>query len=328
MVCLLLVPSNCVAPMSRADVRTMVTGPPSLGLDLTNAVMQGEVRNVKSLLAKGAPVNLSGYEKGGYTPLMAAANAGASLPVGQKPLRTRYEEIVRLLLSKGAQVNAIYEPYGATSLMIAANGQSPQIVRMLINRGAKVNAKDAFGSTALMQAARLDSLEIVKVLIAKGAQVDVANKKGYTALMVAASNSPRIIKYLLSKGANINAKSKSGATALIMAAGATRVQDVSGVTNQLIEADYKQKNDIVLLLLSNGANINARTKSGANALLRAVHTGSVNTVRLLLQKGSKSNVRDNVHGTPLALALRLNRQYRTFHRSQIVALLQKSGARA
>jgi ankyrin repeat protein len=83
---------------------------------LANAANVGDIESVKLLLDKGADVNSVDYR--GYTPLMHAAycdRAGA--------------ELIRLLLSKGANMNATGE--GETPLSLAAKRGETEVTCVL-----------------------------------------------------------------------------------------------------------------------------------------------------------------------------------------------------
>ena len=102
---------------------------------------------------------------------------------------------VKLLLGKGANVNAVsappYEPVKNgtialgqfTALALAATGPS-DVVKALLDAGASVNVKDARGMTPLMLATATDhgDLETVRMLIARGAELGATSVDGETAL--------------------------------------------------------------------------------------------------------------------------------------------------
>ena len=85
------------------------------------------------------------------------------------------DELVKLLLAKGADVNAV-DDQGNTALMLAANAGEFQIVASLIDAGANVNAKNKEGLTALGLARESKSAgepsraEILKRLTKAGAK--------------------------------------------------------------------------------------------------------------------------------------------------------------
>lgn len=76
---------------------------------------------------------------------------------------------VKALLDKGVNVNAKTR-YGATALSYACDRANVDLVKLLVERGADVNAKDTFyGEVPLGWALGKGNVEIVKLLLDKGA---------------------------------------------------------------------------------------------------------------------------------------------------------------
>src|SRR6185295_9897242 len=76
---------------------------------------------------------------------------------------------VKALLDKGVNVNAKTR-YGATALSYACDRANVELVKLLVERGADVNAKDTFyGEVPLGWALGKGNVEIVKLLLDKGA---------------------------------------------------------------------------------------------------------------------------------------------------------------
>jgi len=123
-------------------------------------------------------------------PVSQANIMGLILPKGSKINNvdlTKLKDVVKLLIDKGADVNAKTND-GDTALMWAAISGEVDIVKMLLEKGADVNAKNNHGDTALIFAAAQGNVDIVKILLDAGADISAKNEHGETALMLAQRN--------------------------------------------------------------------------------------------------------------------------------------------
>lgn len=128
-------------------------------------------------------------------------------------------DLINLALSLGASINS-EDKYGLTTLMWYCENGNENVARILIEKGADINkAEKQFQETALMIAAKNNNEGIVKILLNNGALINLQSYRGWTALMEAVSvGNIEIVKLLLEFKADLNATdSNGGDTALTLA---------------------------------------------------------------------------------------------------------------
>ena len=99
-------------------------------------------------------VDVDARDTDGFTLLIKAASKGN-------------KKLIKFLIKKGADVDAVAYYEGRTALMLAACYGHKEIVELLIKNGADVNAKDEDGWTALTWAVMFKREEVVKFLLPK-----------------------------------------------------------------------------------------------------------------------------------------------------------------
>uniref|UniRef100_A0A4W3HCX0 Ankyrin repeat and KH domain containing 1 n=1 Tax=Callorhinchus milii TaxID=7868 RepID=A0A4W3HCX0_CALMI len=151
---------------------------------LTLACFQGRAEVVSLLLDRKA--NVEHRAKTGLTPLMEAASGG-------------YAEVGRVLLDKGADVNAPPVPSSRdTALTIAADKGHYKFCELLINRGAHIDVRNKKGNTPLWLAANGGHFDVVQLLVQAGADVDAADNRKITPLMAAfRKGHVKVVQYLV-----------------------------------------------------------------------------------------------------------------------------------
>ncbi|KAM0914468.1 hypothetical protein ACQ4PT_011476 [Festuca glaucescens] len=177
---------------------------------LTFAIGRRNVDLVRYFLDQGADVHK--VNDSGGPPLHLAAGGEGSC------------EIVELLLSKGAYVDALN--LGGTALHIAAHHGRDDIMKVLLDHHADHKiALGGAGYTALFIATAMCSLKCVKLLLEAGADVDGACKE--TPLMIAATaGSSDILKCLALAGADANIPDSLGRAPIEIAARSGRRENV------------------------------------------------------------------------------------------------------
>lgn len=169
---------------------------------LFEAVAKKDAKEAGRLIANGADVNardpkgdtlLTSVMSEGYSDIECLALATPALSGG-----------IAATTAKASAGGSIDDKTNKElSALVKSKCQEPvEITRLLIEKGADINARGQDGRTPLMIAAIKGYAEIVKLLIANGADVTIRSAKGETALSLAkAYNNNEIQKLLKAAGA-------------------------------------------------------------------------------------------------------------------------------
>ena len=241
-------------------------------------------------------------------------------------------EAAKLLLKAGAKVDS-RERFGAqTPLMWAAARRHPEMVELLLSKGADVNARgtirdykrvataesraaprDRGGFTPLMYAARGNCGECVEVLLKHKADVNLADPSFVVPLSIAMMNNNwDIAKRLVEAGADVNQWDMNGSSPLHVA---IANMNGEGSRNPL---DQDKPNaatgrDLIKMLLDRGANPNqqlyygagfgASADRGMTPFLAACDTGDIELVKLLLEHGANPKLATSDGRGPIIMAV-------------------------
>lgn len=172
---------------------------------LHHAAERGSAEVARLLLAFGAEVNAK--DPHGETPLVKAAHPGPWKPA-------RADEVVDLLLSRGAEVNVF-------QACLLGDGE---LVEAMINEDRDLlRARDENGDTPLFHAARNLHVPVASYLLREGADPNAPGREDMTPLHIAAihgeeDNGLEMLSLLLEAGADPNAHDRKGYTATDYAA--------------------------------------------------------------------------------------------------------------
>ena len=134
------------------------------------AALAGDLRRVRELVEGDPELANDASSPDGFPPLGLAAYLG-------RP------EIVKYLLSKGADLNFAAPGVGFTALTGAVDNNHPEVVRILLKAGADPSYVYEDGQASVMTtAAAHGNPEVVKMLLDAGADVNVRTKDGKTPL--------------------------------------------------------------------------------------------------------------------------------------------------
>ena len=204
------------------------------------------------------------------------------------PSLSEYNKAIQLIISKGADVNAVETLFGDSPLHKAAKvsdskyssaaeiEELKKMLEMLIEAGADINKKNREDGTPLDF---IRHKELIEYMIGKGAEFGSYN--GVLFDLVTYENAEEILNTLIKYGVNLNCKNKKGAT-------------------PIMESTTFDSLDTLLLLLSKGANIEETDNEGRNLLHYACCNGAFKTISdIMKNKRIDLNKPDNFGQTPL-----------------------------
>ena len=237
---------------------------------------------VKSILEKGADINIRSNNDKKHTPLHLSYNK----PIG----------VAEYLIKKGADINAV-DADGKTPLHLVFDSltsvEKPSreqiaLVNLFIQNGAKINPslKTKEAKNLLHQT---KSAKLAEFIISQGVDVNSKDENGNTPLHFAVSiNYNELVNLLIRNVVYLKLKNKKGEAPLNIAIGFDSYR-------------YKLYNPkIAKLLINNGADVNIKNSVGNYSILHfAVENNDKDFVNYLLDKGVDINAKDSDDSTPL-----------------------------
>jgi ankyrin repeat protein len=218
----------------------------------------------------------------GYDPENPSTNKDKALLTSAK---YGIEPAVRILLERGADINAVGEYHG-TALWLAVEGGHEKLARLLLNKKADTSVQHSVnGDTVLHAASAKGNDALVKLLLQHDADPTARNTLECTPLHSAARlGHDTVVSYLLDAGSDAVAKDKEGTTPLFLAISHKREKaarlllDRRTHSSKTLQADIlhhavsTQDELFVQLLLDNGIAVNGTSRGRSSALHQAVST--------------------------------------------------------
>lgn len=273
-----------------ASRRIEILAPPeTLPKDLEpwmETVLFGSVADLRQALDRGLDPNAA-TKTGGTTALMLA----------QPDI-----EKTRLLLDRGAKINARSKSKYSALLTASTYPNAAPVMRLLLDRGAEVRMAKGqgapmFNASEMVLASAVGNAEIIPRLRQAGESVDskmiiLGMFPGTAAAQAVSFGDTATLRALLDNGVSANETDQNGDTLLNFAV-------------------YPNHVEVAQLLLERGADVNHVDPRGMTALLYAASTdfGDPSMVQLLLKMGANSNAKNKEGLTALDLARKYGHAY-------------------
>ncbi|KAK2744290.1 hypothetical protein FQN57_004375 [Myotisia sp. PD_48] len=240
------------------------------------AVKNNHIKIVAMMLKAGVDVNCP--DKDNWTALQKATSYHLE----------KSEEMVKLLLSHGADVHAVNDE-GMTALAVAARKELHTISDILLKAGSEINPSDRkkVPWSPYLLAAWVGNVKLMQTYINWGANTNATNHEGWNALHIAArQNHIEVIRFVIGQKTplSIHSTINDKRTALHIA------------------ARYKNL-EIARLLISSGVDLHHKNKHGYTALHSAAEDGDEAMITLLLNSGCDIHAKGHDDWTPLSLAV-------------------------
>ncbi|CAG2198841.1 unnamed protein product [Mytilus edulis] len=199
---------------------------------LYEACMDGDIKLVQSLIAKGANVNMK--TNCGEPPLVAACQQGHCL-------------LIQLLIDKGSDIS--------DALLVAVQNDYDITVNILWYKGGNLSFQTVDGSSLLELAYEHGSIKVITFLLQKG--VDITEIRNYYHLplcLACTKGYDETVRILIKQGENVNHRcTKDGKT-------------------PLWSACKRGFNKIVEILIANGADVYEIEETAGKTLLHVTST--------------------------------------------------------
>jgi len=286
------------------------------------ATLKGHKEVVDYLLSKGADID--------YPVQMSMTFEGTALFLS---LKVGNDELSKFLIEKGCNLG-VKTPHGADPFYYAISFGRTEIVKILISKGFDVNGiQPGEVLLPLTSATLTGSKEMVALLLDNGAEINkLPRSEGGSPLYYVAGigQNPEILEFLIERGADPNLKSREGETPLSFAVRSGQTKMVEILLANKVECNCRTPDwrtplhqaclegflEIAILLINAGADVNARDCEGWTTLHFAVQKGIPETIAVLLKNGADPLAEADEEVTPLSLA-------RAERKVEIVSILER-----
>ncbi len=227
-------------------------------------------------------------------------------------------ELVEILITAGADINARDEDYYMQALLAAVEKGNESIMRLLIKHGAQIPT-DENKFRYLTAAIRSDNELFVEFFLKKGIppKIHPHFPRDIPILMAARTGNLAIVELLIHYGADIHQKDILGRTVLFHAAMSGSIDLVNYCLNAgldvhssntrgetvLTAAIMSENAELVLLILNKGAKIHQKTNDDLTPAMTAAGCSNVEVMRVLIARGADIHHQTTFGKTALNIAV-------------------------
>ncbi|KAM6451202.1 ankyrin repeat and SOCS box protein 16 [Liasis olivaceus] len=226
-----------------------------------------------------------------------------------------YQDCVKHLLLKGAEVNAIVG--GKAALHDSCANHHEECTRLLLRYGANANILSEEGLAPLHLCITQETLPCAQLLLEYGALVNQKSRDSLVSPLHVASRHglEDHVKLYLCYGANIAHRNQEGETALNTACASADRPEEAGRYYQVVKQ-----------LLDGGTNVQIAGRKNHTPLHNACSNCHIGIVELLLQHGAEVNISNCAGNTPMDCALQAVEDYPEEEPENVIATLLNHGA--
>jgi ankyrin repeat protein len=221
----------------------------------------------------------------------------------------RRQDVVQLLISRGADVNSAEPIHGRSALHMAVTISDAKIAESLLEAGAHIDSRDNQGETPLLLACRAgNNNKLLALLLNAGADPDVKShsSKFFTPLTVAARlGHVKAVKLLLLHNATAHLVDGYAMTPLMYAVREDHGEIANLLSKRMARDDPRSSGDIwedAMSSLRTEENDPYQDLDQETGLLRAARDGRLDIVKSRLEAGISVGTKDEKSQTPLSLA--------------------------
>ncbi|MGM0588844.1 MAG: ankyrin repeat domain-containing protein [Bacteroidota bacterium] len=270
---------------------------------LLDAAMDGQLAVAQRLIDEGEDIEQR--SSNGTTALLNA-------------VMYSHDEIVKLLLEHGAEVDVRIVPEQITPLMVSCSNGTDDISKILLRAGGDPKLVDQHGNTVLHYAAFATSLSLIKKIFnAAPDQLDSDNDKGNTPVLIAAQEGRfEVVKWFLKQPIEIERVNKVNQNLLLVLVKSSiqpdrELESIFDLLAPLVSFNNHRawfascmlgRKYWVSHMMNWKLDINLQDEYGNSGLHYAVAGQHYEIVTLLLQNGADPNLQSNESQRPIDLA--------------------------